>query len=83
MTPIESPYDVRLTTLFNVAMDAIESLALHVNKDPEQLLSESLYRSTRRVHEMGEESIANKLLNCYPLLAEAVTEIKPLNTYAK
>lgn len=72
MTPIKSMYDVRLVTLVGVLMETIETLALQLDVNPEQLLSDNLYLVTKRVHENGEEGYLNKLQENYPLLNEAI-----------
>lgn len=72
MTPINSIDDVRFVTLIGVAMDAIEELALALGKDPEQILSENLYRANKKIHELGEEKYARKLITYYPILLEAI-----------
>ena len=72
MTPIESPYDIRFLTLVNVAMEALQELAVLKDEDPDKLLSDLLYTSTKTIHEKGEEIVANKLLNHYPMLNEAI-----------
>lgn len=72
MTPIESPYDVRFLTLVDVAISALEELALVTDSEPSQLLAEYLYKSNKQIHELGEQPIANKLMNSYPLLNEAI-----------
>ncbi len=61
MTPITSLYDVRLATLFGVTISVIETLALELDTNPEQLLAEYLYLTNRKLHEVGEEVYINKL----------------------
>lgn len=73
MTPIESREDLRLATLIGVAINAIESLALEYNTNPEQLLAEYLYITNKTVHEVGHESYLNKLWNNYQILDEAIS----------
>ena len=72
MTPIESRYDIRLVTVMALAMEAIETLALEVNCNPEQLVAEQLFLITKRVHEKGEEQYLNLLSNNYPILDEVL-----------
>ena len=72
MTPIESRYDIRLVTVMALAMEAIETLALEFNCNPEQLVAEQLFLITKRVHEKGEEQYLNKLMNNYPVLDEVL-----------
>ncbi len=72
MTPIESPYDVRLVTLIGLAINAVETLALEQNKNPEQLVAELLYVTNKRLHEIGEEDYFKKLSSFYPILSEAI-----------
>lgn len=73
MTPIESHYDVRWLTLCGVTMEVIEELALLADKDPDLILAETLYRINKRIHELGEEPVANKLLSSYPILNDAIS----------
>lgn len=73
MTPIKSIYDLRLLTLVGVAMMAIEELALEINKNPEQLLSDYLYLTTKRIHEKGEQPYMDRLQSSYALLEEAIS----------
>ncbi len=72
MTPIESPYDVRLVTLIGLAINAVETLALEQNKNPEQLVAELLYVTNKRLHEIGEEDYFKKLSSFYPILSETI-----------
>ncbi len=72
MTPIESPYDTRLTTLIAVAINVIESLALVTDTDADKILAECLYLSNKSIHELGEEKYLDKLLVNYPLLQKAI-----------
>ena len=72
MNPINSKYDIRLTTLLGLAINVIESLALETNTDPEQILAEHLYITTKRLHEIGEEIYMDKLTRNYPMLEEAI-----------
>ena len=72
MTPIESRYDLRLVTLLALAMDAIESLALEFNTNPEQLTAEYLFLITKKLHSQGEESYMNKMIDHYPILDEVI-----------
>ena len=72
MNPITSKYDVRLTTLLGLAINTIESLALQTNTDPEQILAEHLYLTTKRLHEVGEEMYMDKLTRNYPMLEQAI-----------
>ena len=72
MTPITSKYDVRLTTLLSLAINTIESLALQTDTDPEQILAEHLYLTTKRLHEVGEERYMDKLTRNYPMLEQAI-----------
>lgn len=72
MTPIESRYDVRLLTLMGVAISSFETLALELDVDADKLLAESLYLTTKRIHEVGEEMYISKLESNYPLLAKAI-----------
>ena len=72
MTPIESRYDIRLVTLLALAMDAIETLALQLDANPDQILSDYLFLSTKKIHERGEEIYLNKLVNNYPMLDEVL-----------
>ncbi len=72
MTPIESIYDVRLTVLLRTLMDVIECLAIQTDCSPEQLLSDHLFISTKRVHQYGEDTTMIKLQDHYPMLTEAL-----------
>ena len=72
MTPIESPYDVRLVTLIGVAINVIEELAVRIEKDPDLILAEALFMTNKNVHEKGEEGYSNRLNDQYPMLAEAI-----------
>ena len=72
MTPIESRYDIRLVTLLALAMDTIETLALEFDTNPDQILSDYLFVITKKVHEKGEETYLNKLMNNYPILDEVL-----------
>lgn len=72
MTPIESVYDVRLTTLIGVAINVIEELAVRTHKDPDLILAEALYLTNKNVHEHGEEQYHSRLEGHYPMLAEAI-----------
>lgn len=72
MTPIISKYDVRLTVLIGAAINTIESLALAVDKEPAEILAETLYLTNKYVHEYGEECYMNKLTTHYPLLEETI-----------
>lgn len=73
MTPIESIYDVRLVTLIGVVVNSIETLALEMSVNPEQLLAEYLYLANKKLHETGEEEYMNKLQKFYPILDEAIS----------
>lgn len=73
MTPISSPYDVRLVTLIGVAINVIESLALATDTDPDKILANHLYLTNKYVHEMGEQAYIDDLTNNYPLLQEAIS----------
>ena len=72
MTPINSIYDVRLVTLFGTLINAIESLAIETDRDPDVLLAESLFLVNKRLHEVGEEMYLEKLKRHYPILQEAI-----------
>lgn len=72
MTPIESLHDVRLVTLVGVAINAIETLAILKDKDPETILAEYLYLTNSYVNNVGEEVYIQKLQGHYPLLEEAI-----------
>jgi hypothetical protein len=72
MTPIENIFDVRLLTLIGVAISAIEDLAVEADREPEQLLSDLLYRCNKRVGDTGGAMYIHKLLNHYPMLKEAI-----------
>ena len=72
MNPITSRYDVRLIILVGLAIDLIESLALEVDSCPQTILAEYLYLTTKRVHEVGEETYMTKLTTHYPMLEEAI-----------
>ena len=72
MTPMESPYDVRLVTLIGLAINAVETLALEQDKNPDQLIAELLYITNKRLHETGEEDYLRKLFSFYPILSEAI-----------
>ena len=72
MTPIESTHDTRLLTLLGVLFQAIESLALEVDIEPEQLFAEYLYLSNKTVHELGAETYIGKLTRHYGLLLETL-----------
>ncbi len=72
MTPIESIYDVRLVILLKTLMDMIETLSIEHDINPEQILSDYLFLSTKRVHEYGEDVTITKLQSDYPMLAEAL-----------
>lgn len=71
-TPINSPDDTRLVTLIAVAMNAIETLALEQNIDPDFILSEQLFLTYKHISEMGADCYLQKLVNHYPLLAQAI-----------
>ena len=73
MKPIESRDDLRLATLIGVAINAIESLALEYNTNPEQLLAEYLYYTNKRVNEIGHEAYLHKLWRNYDILDEAIS----------
>ena len=73
MTPIESKHDTRLITLVGVCIDAIEELSLLQNVDPESLLAEYLYKNNKKLHEVGEEIVLEKLESHYPILEEAMS----------
>ena len=72
MNPIVSHDDVRLVTLIGVAIDTIGELALRTNDSLEEILAKALYRSNKRIHEIGAERTMNELVTCYPLLREAI-----------
>lgn len=72
MTPIDSMEDLRLLTLIGVAMEAIEELALIQNIEPELLLAELLFKANKELLEQGTQPMSNKLLNCYPVLNQAI-----------
>ena len=72
MTPIESTYDVRMVTLLGVIKRAIEELALIQDNDPDKLLTEYLYLTTKELHERGTDNCMDKLFTIYPLLKEAI-----------
>ena len=72
MTPIESLHDVRLVTLIGVAINAIETLAILQDKDPETILAEHLYLTNSYVTNVGEQVYLQKLHGHYPLLKEAI-----------
>ena len=72
MNPILSPDDIRLVTLVGVAIDTIGELALRTGNAPEEILAKALYRSNKRVNEVGVERTMNELTTCYPLLKEAL-----------
>lgn len=72
MTPIESRHDVRLVTLIDVAIAALETLALELGIDPDRLLAEYLYLSNKKILQTGEEGTLDKLTRLYPLLEEAL-----------
>jgi hypothetical protein len=72
ITPIESIYDVRLVTLLNVLMGFAETVSLSTNCNAEQLISDSLYLTTKKIHEIGEQDVLDKMLRCYPILQEAL-----------
>ena len=65
-------YDVRLVVLLDVLMGTLETLSLTTDCNAEQLLSDSLFLSTKKIHETGEEKTVAKLLTCYPILREAL-----------
>lgn len=73
MTPIESPYDTRFVILIGLAMCALEDMALNVDADPQLLLAEYLFVCNKQIAEKGTEGIANRLLQNYPILNEAIT----------
>lgn len=73
MTPIESPYDTRFLTLVSVAMCVLEDMALNVDADPQLLLAEYLFVCNKQIAEKGTEGIANRLLQNYPILNEAIS----------
>ena len=73
MKPIGSRDDLRLATLIGVAINAIESLALEYNTNPEQLLAEYLYFTNKKVNEIGHEGYLNKLWTHYSILDEAIS----------
>ena len=73
MTPIESREDIRLATLIGVAINAIESLSLATDVNPEQLLAEYLYLTNKRIHEIGHEGYLNKLWQQYHILDDAIS----------
>lgn len=72
MTPIESIYDVRLVVLLETMIEMIEALAIETDCNPEQILSDHLFLSTKKVHEYGEEVTMAKLQDHYPMLSEAL-----------
>ncbi|WP_319418866.1 hypothetical protein [Pleurocapsa sp. FMAR1] len=72
MTPIESPYDVRLVTLIGLAINAVETLALEQDRDPETIIAELLYVTNKRLHETGEKDYLRKLSSHYSILSEAI-----------
>lgn len=72
ISPIESIYDVRLVTLFDVLMGFAETVSLTTDCNAEQLVSDFLYLSTKKIHAQGEQNTLDKLLKCYPILIEAV-----------
>ena len=72
MNPITSRYDVRLLVLIGLAIDAIESLAIEVDIEPDRILAEQLYLTTKQVHEIGGECYMTKLTTHYPLLEKAI-----------
>lgn len=72
ITPIESICDVRLVTLLDVLMQTLETLSLSTDCNAEQLLSDSLFLSTKKIHEVGEEKTIGKMVRCYPILKEAL-----------
>lgn len=71
--PINSLDDTRLVTLIAVAMNAIETLALEQNIDPDFILSEQLFLTYKHISEMGADCYLQKLVNHYPLLAQAIS----------
>ena len=73
MTPISSPYDVRLVILIGVAINVIESLALATDTDPDKILAEHLYLTNKSVHETGEALYLDYLASNYPLLQEVIS----------
>ena len=72
MTPIESKDDIRLLTILGVAMDAIETMSLEFDTDPEQLLAEYLFLTTKRIHEQGTDCYRAKLWQHYPILGNVI-----------
>lgn len=70
MRIIQSKYDVRLVTLLGVAVSCLETLALELNVDPDLLLAETLYKTTKSLHEIGEETIFSKIEGHYPIIED-------------
>jgi hypothetical protein len=72
MTPIESIYDYRLVVLLNTITSLTESLSLQNDQDPNLLLAEVLFKQTRRVLQLGEETPLTTVQRAYPLLLESL-----------
>lgn len=72
MTPIESIYDYRLVVLLNTITSLTETLSLQSDQDPNLLLAEVLFKQTRRVLQVGEESPLTAVQRAYPLLLESL-----------
>jgi hypothetical protein len=72
MTPIESIYDYRLVVLLNTIISLTETLSLQSDQDPNLLLAEVLFKQTRKVLQVGEESPLTAVQRTYPLLLESL-----------
>lgn len=72
MTPIVNRNDERLATLIGVCIDAIERLALELDRDPDTILAESLYVASQDIKDFGADMAVNKLWTNYPILAKAI-----------
>lgn len=71
-TPVTSLEDIRLVTLIGVTINAIKSLAIATDEDPEFILSKELYLTNKCIQEMGTNCYLQKLVSHYPLLKEAI-----------
>jgi hypothetical protein len=56
----------------DVLIEVLSDLSLLTNENPELILANALFLSTKKIHERGEEKTIEQVVRCFPVLAEAL-----------